>query len=245
MKTLQQGLEILAKVVAAGRPVLPGEIAEAVGIHRSTASRILTTLADQGLVRRHRHRGYVPDMGVFALGAMSVEGFSLVKSAWDPMHAIAAANPGCEAALVTLWQGETLYFCRSSGDRRPLPFSSVSYPLHQSTASLRLLLDQARDEAVAALELSRSKRGWEDPMGVIPDEPDALLDRVSTLVEHSTLVTCGWLAADHIAGAIPVAVPDSTPFVLSIVGNTTVVDESSLRIRLLDGRHLLEDALRD
>lgn len=245
LKSLQQGLEILAIVVRAGRPIPAGEIAERIGAHPSTVSRILTTLGDQGLVRRHRRQGFVPDFGVFALGAASVEGFGLVNAAWEPMHEVAVANPGLEAVLVTLWQGETLYFCRVSGDRHPMPFSSFPYPLHQSTAALRLLLDRPHDEALAALEDSRVRRGWHNPVGGIPDGPEAVLDRVSDLVEHASLVTTGWLTADHIAGAIPVEVPAAPPFVLSLSGRQDVVDTSSLRLRLLEARHLLERELRE
>jgi len=245
LKSLQQGLEILGIVVRAGRPIPAGEIAEQIGAHPSTVSRILTTLGDQGLVRRHRRQGFVPDFGVFALGAASVEGFGLVNAAWNPMHEVIAANPGLEAVLVTLWHSETLYFCRVRGDRHPLPFSSHPYPLHQSTAALRLLLDRPRAEAVAMLQESRSRRGWDNPVGAIPDSPEETLDRAAALLEHSSLVTTGWLTPDHIAGAIPVEVPGAPPFVVSLSGRQGGVDVSTLRIRLLEARHLLEAALRD
>jgi len=243
LKSLRQGLEILAVVVRAGRPIPAGEIAEQLGAHPSTVSRILTTLGGQGLVRRHRRQGFVPDFDVFALGAASVEGFGLVTAAWDPMHEVAVANPGLEAVLVTLWQGETLYFCRVSERGHPLPFSSRTYPLHQSTAALRLLLDRPREEAVALLEESQSRRGWENPVGGIPEDPVAVLERVAPLVERGSLVTTGWLTADHIAGAIPVHVPEAPPFVLSLSGRQDDVDVASLRLALLEGRHVVERAL--
>lgn len=243
LKSLQQGLEILGIVVRAGRPIPAGEIAAQIGAHPSTVSRILTTLGDQGLVRRHRRQGFVPDFGVFALGAASVEGFALVRAAWEPMHRVAADNPGLEAVLVTLWHGETLYFCRVSDRQHPLPFSSFAYPLHQSTAALRLLLDQPRTSAVAVLEESRVRRGWDDPAGAIPETADEVLDRAGSLLEKSSLVTTGWLTEDHIAGAIPVEVPGGPPFVLSLAGRQQQADVATLRERLLAARLLLEPAL--
>lgn len=66
-QTLDRGLRILEHLAAAGAPQAVGEVASAVGLHRSITYRLLRTLEDHQLVEREGHGHYRLGLGVAAL----------------------------------------------------------------------------------------------------------------------------------------------------------------------------------
>lgn len=66
-QTLDRGVRVLELLAAAGRPLVTGDLAHALEVHRSIAYRILRTLEDHRLVQRASDGGYELGVGVSLL----------------------------------------------------------------------------------------------------------------------------------------------------------------------------------
>jgi IclR family acetate operon transcriptional repressor len=80
MRSLSHGLSVLAALSRVGTPASLAELAEQVGLHRSTVHRILTTLLEHGLVRKDDGGRYV--VGLAALELARSAGYTAVD---DPI----------------------------------------------------------------------------------------------------------------------------------------------------------------
>lgn len=240
IKALRHGLQILDLLVSSDRPLSATAIGAQIGLHQTSVSRIIRTLITEGFVRKAGTRGFLPDFGVFALGAAAVEDFHLVDTAAPAMCDIAAEIPKFETVLVTMWHGQLLHFVRTQQGQAITPFSSRGFPLHLSSAGLRILIDLPRPKAIELLEASRDRRGWARPTELVPRTPEEALDVAQGLLERGTLITTGWVHDWHISGSIDVEIPDYPPFVLAIYGAAADTTEDSLRLSLHESRRRLE-----
>lgn len=240
IKSLRHGLQILDILVRSDRPLSATAIGAQIGLHQTSVSRIIRTLITEGFIRKTGNRGFVSDFGVFALGSAAVENLHLVETAEQPMREIVAEFPAFVAVLVTLWRGQLLHFVRTTHGENPIPFSSRGYPLHLSSAALRLILDMPREEGLAVLESSRVRSGWDRPTELVPETPEGVLDAARERFERGTLVLAGWVSDWHVAGSIDVEIPNCPPFVLSLYGRSEDASEDTVRLWLHEARRRLE-----
>lgn len=95
--TLDKGLQILEVLAEARTPMTTAMLAEAVGMHRSIAYRLIRTLEVHGLVRRRSDGAYEPGLALAAL-ARSVS--SPLQAAVLPQLVAVADELGMTAFLV-------------------------------------------------------------------------------------------------------------------------------------------------
>lgn len=212
-------LQALNVVVRSPVPVTGLHLGEVLGIHQTSASRLLRSLAAAGYCVEIPGSGYVPDLQVFALGADAVESFPIVPRYRPVITELSLRDPALDITLVTLHNGSPLYFLRTLAGR-PVPFMSRRYPLHLSVASLRLLLMAPPAEALALLEREAAHGDWSRPTSATPATPEEALTLARQHLLRDSLIISGWLARNHIAGAVPVALPHRSQFVLSISTTT-------------------------
>jgi DNA-binding IclR family transcriptional regulator len=173
-KALTRGLEILRLLAESNVPLNSTEIAAKLGLHQSSASRILKTLSAAGYVRKPTYHSFTVDYGVIALGGRALKMFPLITK---PREAIlkTAQRTGMLVALGTILDGELIYFLRAHTGEELVSASAGGYPLHLSSVALRILLDRPEREAVEILKRSRQRYGWRRPTDAVPAEPLACL----------------------------------------------------------------------
>jgi DNA-binding IclR family transcriptional regulator len=243
-KALFHGLEALRLLVEADRPLTATEIARTIGIHQSSASRILKTLAVAGYVRKDGYHSFVADFGVLALGATAVGHFAFAHKPRVAMTALANEIEGLDVMLATVWRGEILYFLRMQRGHQPTLLSVGGFPLHLSSLALRLLLDRPEPEALELLRTSHARHGWDRPTENVPATEEEALSRARELVSHDGLILDHWYQRGIVSASIPIEAPGEPPAALALSGPSDTATHEKILVWLQQGRREVERALR-
>jgi DNA-binding IclR family transcriptional regulator len=245
-QTLMRGLEILRVLVESRQPLSATEIGRRFGLHQSTVSRILATLAAQGYVRKVDYRSFAPDYGVLALGVAASGDFRLMVSPRAAMEDAAQICDGLQVSLCLLWHDQMVYLIRTHRDQPPIPFSAAGFPMHLSSPALRMLIDMPDSEALRLLAVSRQRQGWARPTAQVPETAEAVLEAAKGLLHHDCVILNGWLLPDHITGATLIRDDkEEHPLAVALSGPATSVSPDKLLVLLHESRRLIETALSD
>ena len=243
-KALMHGLEILGVLAESGAPMTSTEIARRVGMHQSSASRILRTLRSAGYVRKPDYHSFAADYGLLTLCGRSVRQFPVVHRAKETMLALAERSHGLTLSLAILWHGQVMYLLRTQQNHEPIIISVGGFPLHLSSPAMRLLLDCPEKEALEVLNESQRRYGWDRPTERVPGSPKACLKAARALLRHDCLPLAGWQGAGRLSASIALTVEGEPPLALAISGSAESASIDSVLLLLQEGRHALEPALR-
>lgn len=139
-------LSILARLGEAGVT----EIAGALGVHKSTAFRLVATLEAHGMVEQHDERGkYRLGVGLLRLAGATTARLDLVQEARPVCRALAAAS-GETVNLAVLSEDAALYLDQVAGASALQSHNWVGQhiPLH-ATSNGKVLLSGLPEEEVA------------------------------------------------------------------------------------------------
>ncbi len=242
-QALMRGLATLRLLVEEGQPMSPTELAARVGLHQSSVSRILSTLAAAGYVRKVANRRFEPDFGVLTL-ASAVTTFPLVHKPRAAMEEAAAMCRGCLISLSILWRGQILYFLRTVEGYDTVDFWGAGFPLHQSAPGMRMLLELPESEALQTLALSRSRHGWPSDSEATPASEAEALQRARELLDHDILIIDGWHDAGRFGAATLIDYPADHPVALAVTGPRDVATDDVVRLWLLQIRRAVEKSLQ-
>lgn len=243
MEALTRGLTVLRKLVDAGRPLSATAIAQEMGLHQSSVSRLLATLADSGFVRK-TSAGFTPDIGVLSLASAS-EQFPLIDRPRAAMQRIGEQAGGLNVSLGMLWRRQMIYFLRRLASGEMIDFWWSNYPIQVSAPGMRLLLDQPEHEALATLKTSRARHGWHGNHEKLPANAQAALAAARELTEHDALILRHWHNPGEVGAAIPIRADEASPVALALSGPDESADDATLRIWLHDFRREVEAALQN
>ena len=148
-------LEILARAGEAGVTQIAGEL----GVHKSTAFRLVSTLELRGLVEQHAERGkYRLGMGILPLAGATTARLDLVQEA-RPLARALALGTGETVNIAVLSDGAALYLDQFAGSSSLQPHNWVGQriPLHATSNGKVLLawLDPAEADAAVRRPLKR------------------------------------------------------------------------------------------
>jgi DNA-binding IclR family transcriptional regulator len=145
-------LEVLARIGEAGVTEIAGEL----GVHKSTAFRLVTTLESHRLVEQTADRGkYRLGVGLLRLAGATTARLDLVQEA-RPVCRQLAADTGETVNLAVLSESSALYLDQVAGSSALQPHNWVGQhiPLH-ATSNGKVLLcgldDAGLDEMLGAL----------------------------------------------------------------------------------------------
>lgn len=243
IQALMRGLDTLRLLVESGRPMSPTELAEAVGVHQSSVSRILSTLATAGYVRKVAGRRFEPDFGVLTL-ASAVTNFPLVRKPRAAMAEAASMCPGCLISLSILWRGQILYFLRTIQGEDTVDFWGTGFPLHQSAPGMRMLLELPEQDALEMLAMSRVRHGWPRGSDATPATETEALERARALLDHDILIVDDWYEPGRFGSATLIDHPADHPVALSLAGPREVATDDKVRLWLLQIRRAVEKSLQ-
>ena len=138
-------LEVLARVGEAGVTEIAGEL----GVHKSTAFRLVTTLESHRLVEQTTERGrYRLGVGVLRLAGATTARLDLVQEA-RPVCRQLAADTGETVNIAVLSESSALYLDQVAGSSALQPHNWVGQhiPLH-ATSNGKVLLSGLDDQSV-------------------------------------------------------------------------------------------------
>lgn len=243
-QSLARGLWVLQRIAESRQRLTAAQLAEELGTHQSSVSRMLSTLMAAGLVRREESGHFGPDYGIIGLVSHAAK-LPLIQRPWQVFREFSTSHPDLSATLAMLWRGQLVYGQKQRGRTTDHARRHVTFPLHRSSPGLRMLLDLPEAHALALLKASRSRHGWSGDPEVVPQEPADLLERARTLCEHETLILGPQWALDvQQSGAIPVHTTEPHPVALAVLDHDGTHSPDELRLILHTLRRDLELAFR-
>ncbi len=141
-------LEILADSGEAGVTEIAGKL----GVHKSTAFRLVAALEGRGLVEQNAERGkYRLGMGILHLAGATTASLDLVQESRPPCRAL-AAETNETVNLAILSEGSALYLDQVSGSSALQSHNWVGQriPLH-ATSNGKVLLSGLADNDIARI----------------------------------------------------------------------------------------------
>ncbi len=241
-KALTRGLEIL-RLLVESEPMTSTEVAAKLGLHQSSASRILKVLSTAGYVRKPTYQSFTVDYGVLTMVGRAVHNFKMMTRPRAIIAQLAEKHPDFLITLGTLWQGELLYLLRAQHGQDVISGYAGSYPVHLSTVGMRLLLDRPEKEAIEVLNASKRRYGWERPTPLVPQTPAECLKIVRTFLREDCLPLVNWQNKTTFGVSIPISVPGEPVCALAFSGKPGSEPVDQILLYLHDGRRAIEAAL--
>lgn len=167
------------------------ELGRATGLARPTAHRLLSTLADEGMLDRDVKTGrWMLGPEVYLLGTLAAGRYDVTDHARDIVHALAEASG--ESAFLSARRGEeTVCLLREDGSfplRSHVLYEGIRLPLGVASAGLVILAylpEREIDEYLGAVDLTA---GWGEA-----HSENAIRERISHTRETGYAVNPGLL----------------------------------------------------
>lgn len=223
--TADRALDILLLFEDARLTVGGQEVADHLGVARSTAYRYLQSLVSSGLIEEHRPAGYRLGPRVFELARLARKGLGLSEIARPVMREL--ADRVGEAVLLTRRTGATVVCLEREETDRPVRLSYERghvLPVNAG-ASAMVLLAWAPDAEID--EIVRHS-GLPKFTGATITDAGVLRERLAAIRERGTAVSRGELDADVLGVAAPIRNADG-----EVVAAVSV---AALSHRVPDGR---------
>lgn len=219
---------MLRLLVESGGPISASRIAVQLGMHQSSVSRILASLAAEGFVRQINGQHYEPDFGLLTLSTAAAKRFDLASKPYVAMAEAARDCHGYKFSIGVLWRDEIVYFLEFINTQEPVLFSFPAFPLHLSAPALRQLHTLPRAEAEEILERSRFRHGWSQPTSRVPSGTAELMDVTKELIVDDCLILNMWSNPVAVQAALPLDVPVGAPTSLALSGPAGMVSTSQV-----------------
>jgi DNA-binding IclR family transcriptional regulator len=205
MSILESAASVLQLLTRLRRPATVSDVVQQLGLPKSSASRLLRQMAEQGLLERDaRTPAYRPSLMLLELAHVTRASTSLLDGIGDALGALCAATG--HTGYVSMLDGQDVVVLRVNSGVHPLRV--VTYAGHRmgasGTSTGRALLARETDDALRQLFAA----GIAPASGTAPISVDDLLRRVADVR------TRGWeLALDESLpgiGSVGCAVGDSS-----------------------------------
>jgi DNA-binding IclR family transcriptional regulator len=149
VQTFDRGLEIL-RLLAVNKRMTASKLAQEIGIHQTSASRMLQSLQKAKLVYKPDFHSFAPDIGIFALGSIAMRSFPIVDRAIDACVKL-KMETGLEMAVATLFEEKMFYFTASESKKT---FYDSNFPIHVSSIGLLLAHSMGKRTALRMIRAS-------------------------------------------------------------------------------------------
>jgi DNA-binding IclR family transcriptional regulator len=242
-QSLQHALAALSAVVQSNSPVTATYVAQVVGVHQSTASRILTALKNAGYVRKVGPQRFSPDYGLLVMGLNAAQHFPIMVQPRLALEHAAKTCSGLAVSLAIYWRARLLYFIQASRDMETRTFEGHGFPLHLSSPGLLFLLNLPEERAITILHSERERLGWQRPTSHVPPTERDVLLAARVLYRDNTLVLRNWQHIGHVTAAVTLPELDGVPLALTISGASDVFTDEAIRIRLLEARQIVSSSI--
>lgn len=216
-QSLGRALQILGELGTGPRSL--DELAESVGVHKTTVLRLLRTLEADRFVRRDEHHRYSLGSRLFELGAASLEQHALRDVALPHLTRLARVTGGQAVHLAVLEGSTAIYVAKVESTSSVRMYSRVGLPapLHATAVGKVLASDLSERRLAAALAETDFHR-FTDRTITDPTSYRAELELVrrrgwsEDAAEHETFINCVGApvrgAGGRVVAAVSISVPD-------------------------------------
>ncbi|MFE5734817.1 IclR family transcriptional regulator [Streptomyces sp. NPDC056528] len=180
-QTVDRALSILP-LLARG-PADLGQVAESLGVHKSTALRLLRTLHEHGLVHRQQDQRYRLGARLFALAQEAVENLDVREIAHPYLTAL-NERTGHTVHLAVYEEGEVLYIDKVESRYPVRMYSRIGRPVAITVAAVAKLLLADLPEA--------ERRAVASKLDYPPYTPRSTPNAAAFLKELATVREQGW-----------------------------------------------------
>lgn len=161
VQSLERGMDIL-RLLARHPALTATAIARELGVHQSSASRLLASLHRAGFVRKPDFHAFALDYGTLVFAGQALSCFPVVRAASTECNRLQRRQPGFSAAVGILWEDRILYLTRANHDATQKLIDDDEFPPHRSSIGLALVAEQPAVEARALLQNSLQRYGDAD-----------------------------------------------------------------------------------
>lgn len=184
-QTVARALRLLSELGDGERSL--DQLAEVLGVHKTTALRLMQSLEDERFVYRDADFRYHLGAGLFALASLAMEQRG-IRGIAAPHLAVLNAATGQTVHLATYEGGEVVYIDKYDSRHKVRMYSRIGLRagLHNTAVAKVLLADlppAERRRAVAGIEFT-------------PHTPNTITGPQQLLAELETVAAQGW-AQDH------------------------------------------------
>lgn len=140
----------MLRLLALNKRMTASNLAKEIGVHQTSATRMLQSLQKAKLVYKPDFHSFAPDIGIFALGSIALGAFPIVDRALDASIQL-KLETGLEMAVATLYDEKLFYFVASESHRT---FYDSSFPIHLSSIGLLLMHSFGKKDALRLIRAS-------------------------------------------------------------------------------------------
>ncbi len=175
-KTLAKGLRLIETLARLGHPVGVTEAANAVGLQKSNAHRLLRSLSELGYVRQVAETGrYELTLKVWEMGSRVIARLDIATEATPTMRRLAAATK--ETVHLSLLDGDEVVYVHKIDSPHPVrAYSAIGgrAPAHCVATGKALLAFQPPD----AVDVTKARRQFTDATITDPLDLRREFDRI-------------------------------------------------------------------
>jgi len=237
VQSLTRGMTVL-RLLARHGTLTASAIAEALGLHQSSASRLLRSLQLAGFVYKPDFHSFGIDYGALLFAGTAMEGFAEMGAAaqvCSDLH----ARTGFGAAAAVLWENRLIYLAfvgdSAGGDLKLVDDSS--FPVHEST--LGLCLAVAAGPEVLRTVIAESLRRSESACGAEVTVVDRIAIETEAAVSEYGFVYFSKRGQNNFNGAVPFATPRGRA-ALALFGREGDVPAAQLKAMLDESTAMIE-----
>lgn len=156
-QSIDRSLEILS-ILAVNGKMTASALAKQIGIHQTSASRMLQSMQKARIVYKPDFHSFALDIGVLLLAGSALHGFPTVGRAVGICSTISRTH-GLDAAAGALFNGKILYFARSGMNMDFRIVDDSNYPVHLSSIGLAVTYGEGKREALKTIGHSIRESG--------------------------------------------------------------------------------------
>jgi DNA-binding IclR family transcriptional regulator len=149
VQSLERGLKIM-ELLAEEKVMTATGIGARLGLHQSSASRLLNSLVQAGFVRKPDYRSFALDYGSLVFAGRAMDCFPAIGRAAAVCNSI-TLEYGFSATVAMLKGGHLLYLTRSKDDASLVLVNNSDWPLIESIPGLILACEQPEEKALTLL----------------------------------------------------------------------------------------------
>jgi hypothetical protein len=146
VQSLDRGMKIMGLLADRG-PLSATAIAAELGIHQSSASRLLSVLFDSGFVRKPSYHRFALDYGALVFAGRAMHCFPAIPAAASACNRV-TRETGLNATVGILWQDRLLYLTRTNADSSIVLIDNSAFTIHESSLGRYLAYERGREAAV-------------------------------------------------------------------------------------------------
>ena len=220
-QSILRALEIMEQFSTEDPSLGLKDVSERVGLHKSTAHRLLTTLESRGwLIREPEDGRYRPGIRLLTIAQLVDESITSVRTVRPILKHL--AETVSELTVLSMWDGEDVICVDKVDDsRRSLRVTSAIgrvHPLHAGATGFAVLLAMPEDEARKILQ-NRERKAYTEKTET---DLERLMDAYRRLRKQGYVISTGqvdrevtaiavplWFPYEKTCGSIGVTIPES------------------------------------